>query len=225
VHYDLGDELMAAGRLTEAIDEYGRAVTLAPDKPVPRLAHAVALDRDGQVDRARAELDVVVTLDPALQRLDGADYIFVPAADVHYYRALALGARGSAAAARAELRAFLTELPEGPYAAHARQRLAEAELRVDPRELEVSSAAIDTRAVARALGPVVAGLEGCLPAPRVVHVRFLVSPGRLRSEPGHPAAECLDLVLSRVDTDPLRRVTTGSVAVPLAGRRSAASPP
>ncbi|MGZ3441025.1 MAG: tetratricopeptide repeat protein, partial [Polyangia bacterium] len=56
VHYNLGDELMATGRLVEAIEEYRRAVALAPGRPVVRLALAVALDRDEQIDQSRAEL-------------------------------------------------------------------------------------------------------------------------------------------------------------------------
>lgn len=226
VHYDLGDELMAVGRLSEAIDEYRRAVALAPDKPVPRLALAVALDRDEQVDRARVELNTVLTLDPELLRLTSDEYIFVPAADAFYYRALALLARGSAADARLALRTFLRELPDGPYAAVARERLASAEQLVDARELEVSSRDVDTRALAHLLGPVVGGLEDCLPDGRVVRVRLLVvGRGRLRSEAGHPAAECLNDVLSQVDTSRLRIGIHGSVLLPLAGRRTAASRP
>src|SRR5262249_55005711 len=87
VHYDLGDELMALGRLSEAIDEYRQAVQLAPDKPIPRLAYAVALDRDGQTDKSHAEIGVVLSLDPQLRRLDGDEYVFVPGPDIHFYRA------------------------------------------------------------------------------------------------------------------------------------------
>ena len=225
VHYDLGDELMAVGRLSEAIAEYRRAVALAPDKPVPRLALAVALDRDEQRDRARAELNTVVTLDPELLRLASDEYVFVPAADVHYYRALALLARGSAAEARLALRTFLRELPEGPYSAVARERLAAAERLVDPRELEVSSPGLDTRALAQRLGAVIAALEGCLPDGHVARVRLLVARGTLRTEPGHPAAECLDPLLSRVDMSHLPATVRGAVVLPLAGRRTAALQP
>ncbi len=225
VHYNLGDELMAGGRLAEAIEEYRRAVTLAPAKPVVRLALAVALDRDEQIDQARAELSGVLAFDPELRSLSTEDYLFVPPADAYYYRALALLERGATAEARVSLRSFLAQLPAGPYAAHTRQRLADAEQVVDPRELEVSAAGIDTRLVARALGPVVGALESCLPAQRVVRVRLLVERGGLRCEPAYPAAECLDRVLSRIDESVLAPVHAGVVTVPLAGRRGAASTP
>lgn len=224
VHYNLGDELMAVGRLSEAIDEYRHAVTLAPDKPVPRMALAVALDRDGQIDRARDELAVAVTLDPDGQRLASDEYIFVPAADVHYYRALGRLTRGATAEARVELRAFIAELPAGPYTLHARARLAEAETRVDPRELEASGG-VDPRVVARALGPWLASLEDCLPAPRVFPVRLSLAATGLRAEPQHPAAPCLDRVLSRVDASALHAFAGGVVTLPLAGRRGAADAP
>ena len=111
VHYNLGDELMAMGRLGEAIEEYRRAVTLAPGRPVVRLALAVALDRDEQVDRARGELGSVLGARRELRSLAADDYIFVPAAEVHYYRALALLERGATAEARLALRTFVTALP------------------------------------------------------------------------------------------------------------------
>jgi tetratricopeptide (TPR) repeat protein len=221
VHYDLGDELMAAGRLSDAIDEYRRAVALAPDKPVVRLALAVALDRDQEVDKSRAELAIVLTLDRTLKRLGGEEYVFVPAADVHYYRALALLERGAAAEARGELRAFVAELPSGPYAAHALERLAEIAERVDPRELEISSAAIDRPALARALGPLLPSLEECLPD-RLFRLRLTVGSVGLRAESDHPAAECLDRALARAEIA-MPRGGFGVVTVPIAGRRSAPS--
>jgi tetratricopeptide (TPR) repeat protein len=225
VHYDLGDELMATGRLSEAIDEYRRAATLAPDKPVVRLALAVALDRDEQLDKSRFELSGALTIDPQLKALAAKEYVFVPPADVHYYRALALLERGASAEARLAFRAFLVELPDGPYSAHARQRLAQAEKRVDPRELEVSVSGLQTAALAHAIGPLVGSLEDCFGAGKVVRIRLFVAAAGLRAEPDHPAAECLDRTLSRVDNTILRKLPGGSVLVPLAGRRAAASAP
>jgi len=226
VHYDLGDELMATGRLTEAIDEYRRAMVLAPPtKPVVRLALAVALDRDEQVDQARAEIVAILAFDPELRSLGSDEYVFVPPEDIYYYRAIALYERGATAEARFNLRTFLAELPSSPYAARARERLAEAEQRVDPRELEPAALGTDRLLVARALGPVVTELESCLPGPRVVRVRLQVAGGRLAADPQHPAAECLDRVLSHIDTRLVVEARPAVVSVPLAGRRGAASAP
>jgi tetratricopeptide (TPR) repeat protein len=225
VHYNLGNELMAIGRLAEAIEEYRRAVTLAPGRPVVRLALAVALERDEQIDQSRAELSAVLALDPELRNLAADDYVFVAAAEVHYYRALGLLERGSTAEARMALRAFVAALPSGPYTTHARERLADAEQRVDARELEVSGVGIDTRAIARALGPVVGALEDCLAPRGVAHVRFEVARGSIRAESQHPAADCFNGALSRVDGRVLSGSKPGMVTVPLAGRRAAASAP
>jgi tetratricopeptide (TPR) repeat protein len=226
VHKRLGDELMAVGRLSEAIDEYRRTVLLAPPaKPIVRLALAVALDRDEQIDQARTELVAVLAVDPELHCLASTEGAIIPGEDVYYYRALALLERGATAEARAALRTFIAELPSGPYAAHARRRLADAEQHVDPRELEASVAGTDRAAVARALGPLVGALEACLPAQRVIRVRLQVANGRVTTEPQYPAAGCLDPVLSRIDTSTLSGVRGGAVVVPLAGRRGAASPP
>ncbi len=227
VHYDLGDELMAAGRLTEAIEEYRRAMILAPPtKPIVRLALAVALDRDEQVDQARAEIVAVLAFDPELRSLSTDEYIFVPREDVYYYRALAMYERGATAEARLNLRTFVSELPSSPYLARARARLAEAEQRVDPREIEPASiAGAERQMVARALGPVVGALESCLPGQRIVPVRLQVSDGRVAAEAQHPAEECLDRVLSQVDRVALAGAHAATVTVPLAGRRGAASLP
>jgi tetratricopeptide (TPR) repeat protein len=226
VHYDLGDELMAIGRLSEAIDEYRQAVMLAPDKPIPRLALAVALDRDGQTDRSRAEIAVVLGLDPQLHRLDGEEYVFVPPADVHYYRALAALERGATADGRAELRAYLAELSDGPYVRHARARLADAEMRVDPRELELTAPGIDQRALASALSPVVRSLEDCLAGPHVMRIPLVVLAGAIRTQPSHPAAPCLDHALAPVNAAALRpRTGRASFSLPLAGRRAAPKAP
>lgn len=223
VHYNLGDELMAVGRLEEAIDEYRRAVALASDRSMPRLALAVALDRHGELDKSRVELRTVLSLDPQLRRVFGDEYVFVPEADSHYYLALGMLARGQTAEARQQLRSFLAALPEGNYRAQAAERLATAERSVDARELDVSDAAVDSRAVARSLAPLVAELESCLPREQhPTRVKLVVAPGGIHAEPAHPAAACLDPILRGADGLHAKKV--GWVTVPLAGRRDSPSP-
>ncbi len=218
VHYDLADELMAVGRLAEAIDEYRSAVALAPDKPVVRLALAVALDRDGQVDKSRAEVDAVLSLDPVLYSLNSGDYVFVPAGDEHYYRALGWAARGAIAEARVEMRRFVGKLPDSPYIELARQKLTDFELELDPREID--GAPGDPLIIARALGPLLLQLEDCLPGPEVLRVGLMWTKSGIRTRPDHPAADCLDKSLQRADL-PKRRPASGAFTIPLAGRRSA----
>jgi len=121
--YDLGDDYMALGRLSEAIDAYRRSVRAQPSEPMPRLALGVALDRDGQLEKSRAELTVALSLDPQLKRLGSDRYVFVPAADVHYYQALAATQRGRLAEARSHFEEFLRHLPDSPYAPRAREHL------------------------------------------------------------------------------------------------------
>jgi hypothetical protein len=75
------------------------------------------------------------------------------------------------------------------------------------------------------LGPAVGALEECLPAGRVVTVRLVGASGTIRTEAGHPAAECLDHVLSQLDRATLKGLPAGTIVVPLAGRRAAASLP
>jgi tetratricopeptide (TPR) repeat protein len=223
VHYNLGDELMAVGRLKEAIEEYRRAVILAPDRSMPRLALAVALDREGELDKSRAELNVALSIDPQLRHVFTDEYVFVPQADAHYYLGLGLLARGLTAEARIQLRAFVGELPDGPYHAQAAERLAAVEHVVDGRELEVSDGAIDKRNIATALGPIVGELEACLPAaPRPTPLKILVATAGLRVDAAHPAGPCLEPLLRRLD--PPHAKKSGWVIVPLAGRRPAPVP-
>jgi Flp pilus assembly protein TadD len=127
--FDLGDDYMALGRLGEAIEAYRRAARLAPSEPMPRLALAVALDRNGQLAASRAALRDALRLDGQLLKLRDPQYTFIPRAEVHYYAALGSLARGFVVQARVELRLFLEEVPDGPYSARARELLAELEKR------------------------------------------------------------------------------------------------
>jgi tetratricopeptide (TPR) repeat protein len=121
--FDLGDSLMALGRLGEALSAYRRALGHAPSEPLVHLALAVALDRADQPIRSRAELKLAERFDPKIGRLDRAHYIFIPAGDIHYYRGLLSMAQGEWQEARRALSAFLTTLPDSPYAGRARDHL------------------------------------------------------------------------------------------------------
>ena len=121
--YDLGDTLMALGRLSEAVDAYRRAVKAAPHEAIARFALAVALDRESDREAALVELDAALAIDPRLWCLTSGRYLFVPPSDQHYYLALCALRRGRLEDARRELEAFLGDGPDGPYAARARAHL------------------------------------------------------------------------------------------------------
>jgi tetratricopeptide (TPR) repeat protein len=122
--YDLGDSLMALGRLDEAIESYRRAVHAAEHNPMPRYALAVALDRDEQLEKARAELLQALADDPHQEELNRPTYVFLPPADRHYYLALTARARGKFIEARQHVQAFLAGAPDSPYVRRGRQLLA-----------------------------------------------------------------------------------------------------
>jgi tetratricopeptide (TPR) repeat protein len=133
--------LMALGRLPEAIDRYRQAVELEARRDPGHerdaaLALALyglgaALDRDEQAAAAAEAMARAVALDPKLELLalpgaeggGGDDIFFVPAADIHYYRALAARALGQGEAARASFTRFVAEAPRSPYLARARAHL------------------------------------------------------------------------------------------------------
>jgi tetratricopeptide (TPR) repeat protein len=135
LYYNLGDTLMALGRLAEATDAYRRAVRASPLKPIIHLALAVAYDRDQQLERAQKELGIALSQDPLLYAVQSDQFIFVPDGDRHYYLALGFFARGLRSRGRYELRQFLRELPDGPFSPRARERLTQAEAASPPLEL------------------------------------------------------------------------------------------
>ncbi len=196
--YSLGDTYMALGRLAEAIAAYRRAAALEPRKPIIRFALAVALDRDEQLALSRAELDVALVYDRELRDLRGDEYPFAPAADRHYYLALAHLARGRLAAARAELRSFLAEAPNGPYAPRARDRLAGIPDGVDWREL--AGDRFDRAAVAAALSPLRAAAERCVSPGEPALLAISLTPQGVTNRLLSPTEEgCLDRVLAPVE--------------------------
>jgi tetratricopeptide (TPR) repeat protein len=197
--YDLGDDYMALGRLGEAVDAYRRAARALPSEVMPHFALAVALDRDGQLDKAREELTIALGLDPQMAQVRSRRFVFVPRTEQRFYLAVGEQARGHLGAARAHLRAFLVALGGGPYAARARERLAAAES-VDARELDAAPG-VDRQRLALLLAPLVAALEACLPPGPLATVRFVHAGGRLHVE-GTPAASCLEEAAATVHWPP-----------------------
>ncbi len=124
--YNSAEWTMAQGQLEEALRRYELAVSLDSAERLYALGLAVALDRDGRQDRALALARRALSRDPGMSLLTQPGVFFVPPGDLSYYRALGHQALGEDAAARAQYRRFLEDLPHSPWAARARAHLAQA---------------------------------------------------------------------------------------------------
>jgi tetratricopeptide (TPR) repeat protein len=117
--------MMAVGRLDESIDAYEEAVDLDSTEALGFYGLAVALDRDGQWEKARAAMADAVIRDRGALRLDDPLVFFVPEGDIHYYKALSAQVRNDKKTAIAEYKLFLTETVDTKYAARGREHLSE----------------------------------------------------------------------------------------------------
>ncbi len=117
--------MMAVGRLDEAIVGYEQAIDLDSTESLGFYGLAVALDRDGQWEKAKAAMSNAVIRDRQGMRLDDPDVFFVPDGDVHYYKALSAQVRGDKKTAISEYRLFLSETVDTKYAARGREHLVE----------------------------------------------------------------------------------------------------
>jgi tetratricopeptide (TPR) repeat protein len=134
-----GEILMALGRLPEAEDRYREAIRLEGQTAAGRehdenlaLAYyglAVALDRDEQPGAAREAAARALELDGKMAliepgRDDDTGIFFVPAGDVHYYRAVALTVLGRPREAGDAFQRFAAEQPRGRWGARVAAHLA-----------------------------------------------------------------------------------------------------
>lgn len=216
VNWNLGDNHMALGRLTEAVAHYREALRYNPGRRVLHFALAVALDRQGHRQAADRRMKRALQLDPKGKALDSGDIIWLPAHDHHYYRALRHQVAGERAQALAEWQRFLKAAPRGPWAWGIRRR-AEA-LRARPlgrddlhpvtgapdREMAVAALAGRHSALRRCLG----SASGEVPLEQLAGVSLsitLAKGGRVtavstRTLAGSPPADapaCLQREVSR----------------------------
>lgn len=117
--------LMALGELDSAIEHYEQALDLKPHDALYGYGLAVALDRDGQKQRAYEVMLRYVSAAsrdrfPALSR---NNVFFIPEGDIEYYRALGYEALGQWRAAASHYRMYLTYQGGSRYAARAKQNL------------------------------------------------------------------------------------------------------
>lgn len=112
------------GRLDEAIRRYELAVDAATygesEWQLALYGLGVALDCDGQVERARETLGKVLERDPSLARLHDESVFFEPPGDVRYYEGLAHEIAGDDARALDAFQAYLAAQSGSRYAARAR---------------------------------------------------------------------------------------------------------
>jgi tetratricopeptide (TPR) repeat protein len=143
VFVNLGESLMALGRLDDAEARYREALRLESpvagrleDRHGLLLANyglAVVLDRAGEAVAAREMMARALALDPRASQLEaarepGGDVFFVPEGDVFYYLGLAFEVAERIDDAEAAFQEFGERLPKSPWLGRARAHIAALEL-------------------------------------------------------------------------------------------------
>jgi tetratricopeptide (TPR) repeat protein len=121
--------LMAVGHLEQAIAFYRASTEFNPNEALNWYGLAVALDRDGQVEKAHAAMREAQARDRGRRggpsRLIDDGVFFVPEGDVFYYEALSLEVKGDIPNAVAAYNKYLTRAKASLYHARAKERLEE----------------------------------------------------------------------------------------------------
>jgi tetratricopeptide (TPR) repeat protein len=190
VHVNLGESLMALGRLDDADARYREALRLeAPvavrieDRHGLLLATyglAVVLDRAGEAVAAREMMARALSLDPRASQLEaarepGGDVFFVPEGDVYYYLGLAFEVAERIDDAEAAFQEFGERLPNSPWLGRARAHIATLEIMGRGDERGRAARAMPPLRVTAA-GTVLA--RGPIPAP-LVDAAWRQRPGML----------------------------------------------
>ena len=123
------ETLMGLGRLDEAIERYRRAAAASETGSVEwQLAEwglGVALDRDEQVEKARAAIAGALERDPTMARLSEDGVFFEPAGDKMYYEALGHEVAGDRKLALEAWNAYVQAQPNARWARRARVHITE----------------------------------------------------------------------------------------------------
>jgi pentatricopeptide repeat protein len=106
---NMADMIVATscGGLDEAIELYQECVRDYPNEASGHWGLAAALFRAGRAEQATRELAAAERLDSRWRSVNGPDVFFVPAYEVHLYRALGWQQRGNPGQARLEWQAYL----------------------------------------------------------------------------------------------------------------------
>ncbi len=166
VHWQLGEALMALGRLGEATSSLQVAAKLSRERePLVHYALAVAYDRDEKLAAARNHLQLALARDPQLKSLTRTSLHFAPAADRWYYLGLAERGRYLPRPERATIyfRRFVVDNGDGPWLRRATHHLAEMALEpLSPtRVTRKGVASIDMKKTIAAITRVDAKLQRC----------------------------------------------------------------
>ncbi|MDY0002555.1 MAG: tetratricopeptide repeat protein [Polyangia bacterium] len=163
LNWNLGDSLMALGRLEEAISRYQAALQLNPMRQVLHFALAVALDRQGQWEASNRRMKVALGLDPAGKSLDSSDILWLPPYEHLYYRALIHLARGARAQALDHYLKFHQAAPRSPWRFVMRLRGEGLRSRpVEALELQAQRGPLDAEKAALAISGRQSSLRACL---------------------------------------------------------------
>ncbi len=223
-NWNLADDYMALGRLTEAVRHYRLALRYNPAQRVLHFALAVALDRQGRRVAAARRMKRALQLDPKAAALESKDIIWLPAYDHHYYRALRFMVSGRRATALQHWQRFDQSAPRSPWRWVIHQRIQQ--MRSEPltkTDLHDVTGDVNRDQAAQALTSHAPALRACLgtlpPRPTIasyrgVRLRCSLQGGRLHelrvtkrvgAVPAGVTA-CLQRALRRV---PWRRVVKG----------------
>ncbi len=177
LNWNMADNYMALGRLTEAATHYRRSLQNNPGQRVLHFALAVALDRSGKLRSADRQLRRANRLDPTGKSLDDKDIIWLPSHDHLYYRALraySLRRRGEAVS---WWQKFMKAAPSSPWAYVVGRRVKL--LRTAPFEIadvSLDKGAANLKEVAAALTgshPVMRRCLGSKASPKLADLRGL----------------------------------------------------
>lgn len=163
LHWNLGDNHMALGRLEEAVTHYEEALRLNPGRPVLHFALAVALDRQGRWDSATRRVRYGLRLDPLGKSLDSGDILWLPPHEHTYYRALISVARGERAQALNYLQRFHRADPRSSWRFVMRLRADGLRTRpIEEGDLRAPRGPLDAARAASALASRQEAMRRCL---------------------------------------------------------------
>jgi tetratricopeptide (TPR) repeat protein len=163
LNWNMADNFMALGRLTEATKHYKTSLLANPGQRVLHFALAVALDRAGKLRPADRQLKRANRLDPTGGSLNDKDIIWLPSQDHLYYRALRAFSLRRRGEALQWWQKFVTAAPQGPWTYVIERRVSL--LRKAPltsKDVDLLKGAANLEILAAALTRSHAALRKCL---------------------------------------------------------------